>query len=71
MSRIRLHNTEIKEDDRLGAVMFYAFWTKRQNQGKSTDGSREFAGIPYAYYDYAATVNARPCPRGNRVWRSK
>lgn len=59
MSEIRLHNTEIREDSRLGAALFYAFWTKRQNSGKSIDGSRQFAGIPYAYYDYAATVNRR------------
>ena len=47
----------IDENSRLGAVLFYSYWTKRQNQGKSTDNFKFFAGIEYYRYDLMRIVN--------------
>jgi len=41
----------IDENSRLGAVLFYAEYTKRSSLGKSIDMFREFCGIPYHKYD--------------------
>ena len=41
----------IDENSRLGAVLFYAYYTKRQNNGKSEDMFKTFCDIPYHKYD--------------------
>ena len=67
MSEIRLHNTVIREDGRLGAALFYAYWTKRTDMGKGMDAVKTFAGIYYGEYDLMCVVNNKraTCPRGS------
>ena len=47
----------ISENDRLGAVLFYSYWTKRTGGGKSTDCFKVFAGIEYYRYDQMRMMN--------------
>lgn len=52
----------IDENDRLGAVLFYSYWTNRTGGGKSTDCFKVFAGIEYYWYDLMRMSNEGCCP---------
>lgn len=49
----------IDENDRLGVVLFYSYWTKRTGEGKFTDSFKLFAGIEYYRYDLMRMNNER------------